>query len=481
MDKNITAAADLILQRAQGKCDYIDFRYEEIESERLSTSSKQVDPIDKSVSVGYAVRVLREGAWGFAASSRFNQAEYERVVDTALQIAAASKLVSSAPVELAEVPAYTDTYRTPFKTDPFSLSFKEKLDQLMYWEELIGKNDKITSSTTFMDLRRTTKYFRSSVGSEIEQVLMQVGAGISCGIIKGRRERYERSFPSSSGQFVTGGFEVISTFGIEDNIERVASEAVALETAKVCPTGETTIILSPDMASLQMHESIGHPLELDRVFGAERNFSGASFATVDKLGALCYASDIVSVYSDTTYPGGLATYGYDDEGVKAGRRPLIEKGVLVDYLSSRETAYRIGKSSTGAARADGWSNVPLVRITNICMEPGQQRFADMVSEVDDGIYMETVSSWSIDDNRENFQMGTEIGWEIKGGKLGDMIKSPTYSGSTVKFWNGCDSVGAKDEWILWGTPNCGKGQPGQNARTAQGTAYLRFRNVKVGS
>jgi TldD protein len=472
--------ADLVLARAQSRCEYVDLRFEEIESERLSTSSGQVDPIDKSLSTGYAVRVLKKGAWGFAASSVFSDTEYERVVSRALAIAEASRRVSGVPARLAEVPAYRDRYRTPFQVDPLSLTLGEKLDRLQFWEQLIRKNPAITSSSTWMDFRRTNKYFRSSLGSDIEQTLLQVGAGINCGVVKGRHERYERSFPSSSGQYVTGGYESLDSFGIEDNIERIAAEAVALQTAKKCPEGETTIILSPDMASLQIHESIGHPLELDRVFGAERNFSGASFATPDRLQSLRYASEIVNVYADTTYPGGLSSYGYDDEGVKSGRRALIEKGMLVDYLSSRETAYRIGKPSTGAARADGWQNIPICRITNVLLEPGEQSFAEMVAEVDDGIYLETVASWSIDDNRENFQMGTEIGWEIKGGKLGAMIKVPTYSGSTVGFWNSCDSVGARDEWTLWGTPNCGKGQPAQNARTAQGSAYLRFRNVRVG-
>lgn len=481
MTKELSHIAELILSRAGSKCDYVDFRFEEIESEHLSTSSRQVEPIDKSTSVGYAVRVLKEGAWGFAASCSFETAEFERVVDTAIQIAAASRKVSGMPVELAAADAFREQYHTPFKIDPFSLSLAEKLDRLHLWDEMIYRNSQITASSTWLDFRKTTKYFRSSLGSEIEQVLLQTGAGVSCGIVMGRRERYERSYPSSSGQYVTGGYETVNDFGIEDNIERIATEAVAMQSARECPSGETTIILSPDMASLQMHESIGHPLELDRVFGAERNFSGASFATPDKLDSLQYASRIVNVYSDTTYPGGLSTYGFDDEGVKAGRRPLIENGVLVDYLSSRETAHRIGKSSTAAARADGWENIPIVRITNLILEPGQQRFADMVAEVDDGIYLETVASWSIDDNRENFQMGTEVGWEIKGGKLGEMIKAPSYSGNTVSFWNSCDSVGSRDEWILFGTPNCGKGQPAQNARTAQGAAFLRFRNVKVGS
>jgi TldD protein len=403
------------------------------------------------------------------------------MADLAIEIAAASASVNSEKVQLDPLAKIVDDYKTPFTIDPFELSLSEKNDLLLSWEDLIHKNEAVTSSSTFLDFRRIIKHFQATNGSKITQTLLQAGAGITCGIVKGHRERYERSFPTSSGQFVTGGYEVIKSFKIEDNIERIASEALALQQAQDCPSGEMTVILSPDLASLQIHESIGHPLELDRVFGSERNFSGTSFATTDKLGKLQYASGIISVYSDPTYTGGLSTYGYDDEGVKAERVPLIEKGILVGYLSSRETAKRIGRPSSAAARAEGWENVPLVRITNIILEPGDKKFADMLSEVDNGIYIEGTSTWSIDDNREDFNLGGEIGWEIKNGKLGAMIKSPTYSGSTVEFWNKCDSVGHKDEWVLWGTPNCGKGEPGQNARTAQGAAYLRFQNVKVGA
>lgn len=478
--KDIQFIADLVLLRAKKQCQYVDFRFEEIESEGLSIDTGTLAPIDESTSVGYCVRVLKNGAWGFAASCVMDLGEYERVVDTAIAIAEASKLVAPAPVTLAPVESYFDSYATQVKIDPFNISLAEKQDLLRSWEALFAKYPDLNSSSGFLDFRKIYKYFKSSEGSEIDQTLRHCGAGVSCGIVKSRRERFERSFPSSSGQYVSGGYEAIATFGIEDNIERLATEAVAMQTAKPCPTGEMTIILSPDMASLQIHESIGHPLELDRVFGAERNFSGVSFATPDKLDKLQYASEIVNVYSDPSFPGGLATYGYDDEGVKAARMPLIEQGKLVGYLSSRETAARLGRPSTGAARADGWSNVPICRITNLILEPGSKSFAEMVSEVENGIYLETVASWSIDDNRENFQMGTEIGWEIKNGKLGDMVNAPSYSGSTVEFWNSCSSVGSRDEWVLWGTPNCGKGQPGQNARTAQGAAYLRFEKVKVG-
>jgi TldD protein len=251
--------------------------------------------------------------------------------------------------------------------------------------------------------------------------------------------------------------------------------------AKEAPSGTFDIVLSGDQMSLQVHESIGHPLELDRVFGSERNFSGVSFATPDNLNTLQYGSSIINVVSDTSYPGGLATWGYDDEGVKARSVDLISNGTLVGYLSNRESAARIGRESSGAAYAAGWSNPPIVRIASVILKPGDASFDDLIGGIDDGIYMETVESWSIDDNRESFQLGCEIGWEIKGGKLGEMVKAPTYSSSTVKFWNSCDAIGDKSLWNIWGTPNCGKGQPPQNARTAQGTSPSRFRQVKVGS
>ncbi len=481
MIDKIEKHSESILTYLAGKCEYADLRAEEISSERLSTSSRTTNPPEKSDSTGIAIRVLRNGSWGFAATSQVSEKNLKRMADLALEIAAASASVNSEKLELSELPAVTDEYSTPFEQDPFALSLSEKNDLLLGWEDLIYKTEGISSSSTFLDFRRIQKYFQATNGSKLRQTLMQCGAGVSCGMVMGHRERYERSFPTASGQFVTGGFEQIATFKIEENIERIASEALALKDAQECPSGEMTVILSPDLASLQIHESIGHPLELDRVFGSERNFSGTSFATPDKLGKLQYGSEIINLFSDPAFPGGLATYGYDDEGVKADRVPLLQKGVLVGYLSSRETAQRVGMASSAAARADGWGNVPLVRMTNLILEPGEQKFADMLSEVDEGIYIEGTSTWSIDDNREDFNLGGEVGWEIKGGKLGAMIKSPTYSGSTVDFWNKCDSVGHRDEWVLWGTPNCGKGEPGQNARTAQGAAYLRFRNVKVGA
>jgi TldD protein len=275
-----------------------------------------------------------------------------------------------------------------------------------------------------------------------------------------------RSYPCShGGQWESNGYEMIEALDFAGHAGQCAEEAVALLSAAQCPEGEKDIIIEGSQLSLQIHESVGHPLELDRVFGSEANFAGTSFATTDNLGKLQYGSDRVTIVSDPTCPMGLGSFGYDDEGVRARKADLIRDGLLVDYLSSRETARIIGKASTGAMRADGWGNMPIVRMTCINLEPGTKPLGQIIAETDDGLYLATNKSFSIDDRRSNFQFGTEIAWEIKNGKLGRMVKNATYTGITPQFWK---------------TANCGKGEPGQTARTAQGCSPSRFRGVKVG-
>jgi TldD protein len=459
---------------------YADFRFVETRTESVDVSDSKPGLLDRNLSAGFGVRVIADGAWGFAASNELTEKSVRNAAVQAVEIAKTSAKINDRRIELAPIESAKDRYITPFRIDPFKISLAEKIDKLKNYDAIMRAQEGITSSNCFMDFRRINKLFVSSEGSEIEQELLHTGAGASCGFVKSRHERSERSFPSSSGQYMAKGYELIDEIGFEENLPRIAEQAVAMMTAKECPSGVYDIVLSSDQASLQIHESVGHALELDRVFGSERNFSGTSFATTDKLDVLQYASPIVSFVSDTTHPGGLATWGYDDEGVKSHKVDLVRDGLLVGYLSNRASAARIGRSSSGACMADGWRNPPIVRITNVILEPGDSAFDELIGGIDDGIYMETVESWSIDDERDSFQLGCEIGWEIKGGKLGDMVKRPTYSSNTVKFWNSCDAIGDKSLWKLWGTPNCGKGQPAQNARTAQGASPCRFRQIKVG-
>ena len=460
---------------------YASFRFEEIRTENVEVSDGRPGLLDRNLSAGFGIRVIADSAWGFAASYELNENSIRRMARLAVDIAKTSAKINDRKVELASTTPVKDTYKTPYKIDPFSISLAEKIDLLKSYDAMMRKQVKINSTDCFMNFRRINKYFLSSEGSEITQELLHTGAGASCGVVKSRHERSERSFPTSSGQHKSKGYELIEEIGFENGLPRIAEQAVALMSAKEPPSGIYDIVLSGDQVSLQVHESIGHALELDRVFGSERNFSGTSFATPDNLDKLQYGSPIVNVVADSSFPGGLATWGYDDEGVKAQPVYLIRNGTLVGYLSNRESAARIGRKSSGAGMADGWQNPPIVRITNVILKAGESSFDDLIGGVDNGIYMETVESWSIDDNRESFQLGCELGWEIKGGKLGKMVKAPTYSSNTVKFWNSCDAIGNKSLWDIWGTPNCGKGQPAQNGRTAQGAAPCRFRQIKVGA
>jgi TldD protein len=243
----------------------------------------------------------------------------------------------------------------------------------------------------------------------------------------------------------------------------------------------TTLILDGSQLALQVHESCGHPIELDRVFGSEAAYAGTSFLTTDRLGSFRYGSELVTMTADATLPGALGTFGWDDEGVPAQRTEVVKEGRFVGYLTDRENASRLGlPGSMGAARASGWNRIPLVRMTNVSLEPGTWTLDALIADTADGIYMETNRSWSIDDRRLNFQFGTEVAYAIKGGKRGGLLKNATYTGITPEFWRSCDAICDRDHWVAWGTPNCGKGQPSQTMHTGHGAAPARFRDVRVG-
>ncbi len=337
-----------------------------------------------------------------------------------------------------------------------------------------------------MNFQREESWFLSSEGSSIHQTKYSTGAGYTAYAFAGS-EIQKRSYPNSfGGHWQNRGYELIEEMKLLENARRVAEEAVALHQAEQCPEGTATIILDGSQLGLQIHESIGHPIELDRVLGMEANFAGTSFLTLEKLGKLRYGSELVNVVADARqeHGPGLGTFAYDDEGVAAQSTPIITNGRFTGYLSSRETAHTIGAArSGGTLRAEGWNRLPLIRMTNVSILPGEKPLSleQLIAATDDGIYMETNKSWSIDDKRYNFQFGCEIAWEIKHGKRVRMLKNPSYSGITTEFWNSMDAICSRDEWTLWGTPNCGKGQPQQVVGTGHGASPARFRNIRVGS
>jgi TldD protein len=320
----------------------------------------------------------------------------------------------------------------------------------------------------------------SSEGSVIEQVLVECGGGIDAyAVADGLLQT--RSYPSQhSGVSGQGGWEFVEGLGLDREAPRVGEQAAALLKADECPSGRTTIVLDSEQSVMQVHESVGHPTELDRVYGTEAAYAGTSFLSPHDLGSLRYGSELMNVTADSTTPGGLGTFGFDDEAVPARSEPIVAAGVLRGFLTSRETAERLGAGGGGSMRADGWARMPLVRMTNLNLEPGDGTLEELLADVDDGLYLETNKSWSIDDKRLNFQFGTQVAWEIKRGRLGRMIRDATYTGVTPVFWGKLDGVAGRAAWALYGLTNCGKGQPGQSAHVSHGAAPTRFRDVEVG-
>jgi TldD protein len=465
---------------------YADARIVDDRSRALATKNGKISHAAESESLGIGVRVLADGAWGFAASDILTREAMEDTAARAVAIAKASALVKQGDVQLAPEKAVTSDWSTPHQIDPFSTSIEQNLELLFRIDRELTSVSGITLAETNLNFHREEQWFVSSEGANIHQTKLSTGAGYAAYAFAGN-DLQKRSYPNSfGGQWQNKGYELIHEWKLVENARRIAEEAVALHKADQCPEGTMTIILAGDQLGLQIHESIGHPIELDRVLGMEANFAGTSFLTLDKLRTLRYGSELVNVVADARqeHGPGLGTFAFDDEGVAAQCTPIITRGLFTGYLSSRETAHTIGQTrSGGTLRAEGWNRLPIIRMTNISILPGEKPLTleQLIADTDHGILMQTNKSWSIDDKRYNFQFGTEIGWEIKKGKRTRMLKNPSYSGITTEFWNSLDAICSRDEWVLWGTPNCGKGQPQQVMGTGHGAAPARFRNIKVGS
>ena len=460
--------------------DYADARLVTEETESLTVKNQEMEGIDRSRSQGVGIRVLVGGYWGFAATGRTTPEEIARTAQLAVAVARAASRLPGEPVRLAETEPLRATWSSPLQQDPFAVPLEEKVALLMEASRRMQEIKGVTFGEAGIDLYRRDTVFASSEGASIDQTLVHTGAGIEATAI-GDGEMQRRSFPNSfRGHIAAAGWEHIPPLGLVEEAERIGTEAVELLGAKDCPSDVTTLILDSGQLALQIHESIGHPIELDRVLKMEEAFAGTSFLEPKDRGNLRYASDKVSITADATLSGGLGSFGFDDEGIPAQRTPVIVNGIFEDFISSRETAARIGAASNATMRADGWQNLPLIRMTNISIEPGDGTLDEIVSDTQDGVLMLTNQSWSIDDKRVNFQFGCEMAWRIKDGKRTELYRNPNYTGITTEFWRSCDAVAGREEWVLWGTPNCGKGQPLQTARVGHGASPARFRGVQIG-
>jgi len=460
---------------------YADIRIVDSRTQHLQTKNGEILGNDDGESFGFGVRVLVNGAWGFASSSKVEKKEVERIARLAVRIAKASALLKVSDVRLAPEPVYNDRWQTPYVTDPFRVPLEKKLGLLLAIDKILRKDKRISVATGSMSFKKKRQWLATSEGAFIDQTLLRSGVGYAATAVKGG-EAQIRSYPASfRGQYMAMGYELIEGMPLVENAERTRDEAIALLSAPQCPSGKMDLLIEGHQMALQIHESMGHPSELDRVIGMEANFAGTSFLTTEKAGRFRYGSDIVNLVADTTVPCGLSTTGYDDDGVRAQRWHLVKDGIFSAYQTSREVAHVCGdRRSRGCCRADSWASVPMVRITNTSLMPGDWKRDDLIADTKKGILMATNKSWSIDQKRLNFQFGTEIAWEIKNGKIGRIFKNPTYQGITPEFWGSCDAICDEDDWVLWGVASCGKGQPMQVAEMSHGASTTRFRNATVG-
>jgi TldD protein len=475
---------DLAVQRGAA---YADVRVVERRTEDISVKNGRPDRVMTTEDAGFGVRVLAGGAWGFAASGEFSSEAAAATVARALDIAWASAQVQTEPLVLPTRPGGEGRYAAPLEQDPFAVPLETRLALLVACSEAMQRRPAVRVAQAHMSLFGEHKWFACSEGSRLEQTIVETGGGVTATAVGEDGVFQKRSFSNQA----QAGYEFIGELDLASQAERCADEAEALLVAPVCPSGRRTVILGSAMLALQVHESCGHPIELDRVLGTEASFAGTSFMTIDELGVLQYGSPAVSITADATLPQGLGTFGWDDEGSPAERFPIVDRGRFVNYLTSRETAWWLANHyhhttpvpplpfSNGTMRADGWGRLPLIRMTNISLEPGDWRLEDLIADTEDGLFLDTPKSWSLDDKRLNFHFGTEVAYEIRKGKQGRLLRDASYTDRTPRFWNSCDAVCNGDHWRLWGLPSCAKGEPVQIAHVAHGAAPARFQGVEV--
>jgi TldD protein len=459
---------------------YADARVMDRRHESMSARNGEIEGLTQESSVGIGVRALIGSGWGFASSADLDIASARAAGAEAAAIARASASVPGKDLELTPVEVRQDHWASEVREDPFGVPLAEKADLLLTVTRSMRDHGADVANAAY-DAWETTKYLASSEGHRIDQHIVECGARMDA-TANGETETQRRSYPGIRGQYGTRGWELVRELDLPGNAARIAEEAKALLSAPACPSHDAIdLIIGSEQMALQIHESVGHAVELDRILGWEAAFAGTSWLDLAQLGSLRFGSDLMNITADATLPGALGSFGYDDEGTPAHPVDIVHNGTWVGVLSGRDSAALAGiPESGGAVRGDGYNRLPMVRMTNVGLLPGSSSLDEMIAATDDGILMDTNRSWSIDDKRLNFQFGCEIGWEIKNGKRGRMIKNPTYTGIGPTFWQSLDMLGNESEWTFWGTPNCGKGQPGQIGHTGHPSVPCRFRGVRVG-
>jgi TldD protein len=487
-DKRAELAAFALERAKKAGATYADIRINRYRTQAVSMRSQadaatgklhHVPAVADTESFGFGLRVLAGGAWGFSASNVVTRDTIAKAADEAVAIAKASASLRREPIRLAPVASYQDDYRTPIGKDPFDVPIAEKLELLRRAGEEAQKVAGVFLVTSFVAQRVEQRFFASSEGSRITQSVYQIAPELTVTAVEKGRKQKSRTYRPHS---VTAGYEAVDRADIVGNARRVGEEAVNHLKAPSVTAGKKDLVLLPTHLGLTIHESIGHSTELDRALGYEANYAGTSFLTTDKLGKFRVGADIVNFHGDRVRPESLSTCGYDDDGVKTKQFPIIKDGIFVGYQTIRDQAHLIGQSeSTGCCYADSYASVPFQRMPNVWLAPSPNPVTldDLVGGVEDGVLIDGRGSYSIDQQRYNFQFGGDAFWEIKGGKVGAMIADVAYQARTPDFWQACDGIGGEGVWQNVGLNADGKGQPSQINAMSHGCAPARFRQITV--
>jgi TldD protein len=474
-----------VLASLQREADvrYAEVRFVDERTEKLRVRDGRPEQVATGASLGAGIRVLAAKTWGFACTPNLTEAGLARAAREALGVARASSRVTAKTAVFPEQAASLGTYETPLQVDPSTVPIEEKLALLERpVRQMLARGKPIQSAEAWMEWTRIQKRLLTTEGTDTTQSLTYGGAGMSVIARDDGGHTQRRSYPTCQGNDgFQGGYEHVRALDLDSHTEEICDEVIALLTAPPCPEGACDLLLESSQVALQIHESCGHPTELDRALGSEVSLAGGSFLQPRMLGKLRYGSAQVDLVADATSPTGMGTFGWDDEGVRAGKHALVREGIFTDYLSSRETAASLGRRSTGTMRADGYSRMPLIRMINVSLEPKSGTLEALVADTSDGVYVGCNKSWSIDDLRLNFQFTCEIAWEIKHGKKTRILRDPLYTGITPEFWRSCDAVAGPEAWKMWGISNCGKGEPMQIMHVGHGAAPARFRKATLGS
>lgn len=476
---------DDLVKRALGAASkagasYADIRVVRIRRENIATREDRIEHVTASEDYGIGVRVIAGGAWGFAATPSVTAADAERIARDAVATAKANASLMKRPVTLAPVPANVDVWQTPLTKDPFKISLEDKAELLLAINREAMKVPGVKFATAQFAAVAEWKLLASTDGAYIEQEIVRLAPTYQITAVDDKRgefETCEHQLPPRQT-----GWEYVEAAPLVADARQIGEQAVEkLRAASVQP-GKKDLIIHPSNLYLTIHESIGHPTELDRALGYEANFAGTSFATPDKRGTLRIGSPILTFFADKTTPGALATCGYDDDGVATQRWNLIENGIFVGYQTTREQAGWIGEpASRGTCYADGYGSFPFQRMPNVSLAPGakERSIDDLIAMTDDGVVIAGRGSWSIDHQRFNFQFGGQTFWEVKRGKKTRMLRDVAYQANTIEFWSSCDAIGGPSSWWLGGSMNDGKGEPGQVNAMSHGCPPARFKQVNV--